>query len=96
MWGLTPNYYCFFFLLLLLQVYYCGKGGKCGKACIGFSIVLIVLLSILFDVILALLCVIAFYFIGLIYVYCCMPLALVLQNTPDIDEALRDLERGTA
>ena len=80
-----------------IQVYYGGKVGKCGKVCMGFSIVVVVLLSILFDVILALLCAIAFYIIGLVYIYCCMPLALVLQNTPaNINGALRDLEQSMA
>ena len=62
---------------------------NCAKACLIASIVIVVLLAILFDVVLALLCVIAFYVIGLVYIYCCMPLAMVLQYSPD--SAMREL-----
>lgn len=67
----------------ILQVYYGGKAVNCAKTCLVVSVVIIVLLAILFDVILALLCTIAFYVIGLVYIYCCMPLAMVLQYSPD-------------
>lgn len=78
-------------LFSLFQVYYGGKAGKCGKVCMGVSITITVLLSILFGVLLALLCAIAFYLLGLAYVYCCMPLAMVLQYSPD--RAIPDLEQ---
>jgi hypothetical protein len=66
-----------------VQVYYGGKAVNCAKGCLIVSIVIIVLLALLFDVILALLCAIAFYIIGLVYIYCCMPLAMLLQYSPD-------------
>ena len=80
-----------------LQVYYVLSKrviSKRGKVCLVISIIITVLLSILFDVVLALLLTIAFYVVGLIYVYCCMPLALVLQYN---NAALPvDLEQGLA
>ena len=77
---------------LIPQVYYVssGRSGVCGKkVCIAVSITVVVLLALLFDVVIALLCAVAFYIVGLVYVYCCMPLALVLQYRPDM---LSDLE----
>lgn len=86
------------FSFSLFQAYYLtskGKSGKCVKVCIVVTIVVTILLSILLDVILALLCTVAFYLLGLVYIYCCMPLALVLQYNSDT-QTLIDLERGTA
>ena len=58
------------------------------------SIIVVVILALLLDVILALLCAIAFIILGLVYIYCCMPAAMVLQYSPD--SAMREIEQALA
>lgn len=87
-------FYCCMPCYCTVQVYYGGKAVNCAKTCLVVSVVIVVLLAVLFDVILALLCAIAVYVIGVVYIYCCMPLAMVLQYSPD--STMREIEQAIA